>query len=172
MIKRLKFAIVSRSLNRKKLKSSIVFKPPVKNVILVLDSSNIEALPILLQIKDALNLKESNFNVVLFKNKSENFPHFNGLTFVEKDLNFFGKFTNKELLNFSQKNIDLLITFAEGNNVVTNLFTASCNAALKIGKDLKNEKFFDVIIRCGNDVEVFTSEVIKFLKQFKNVKNE
>jgi len=126
----------------------------------------------LLKLKQELNLNESSLKVVLFKNKKEAFPEFDGLTFAEEDLNILGNFRNKELLDFTNNNIDLLITFAEGNNIPINLLIASCSASLKVGKNPNNEMILDVVIRSGDEVEVFTSELLKFLKQFKSTLNE
>ncbi len=172
MIQSIKLALAKIKTGNRNRVSSQEIQLPIKTVAIILDSVNIKALPVLLKLKQKLNLNESCFKVVLFKDKKETFPEFDGLTLAEEDLNILGNFRNKELLGFTENNIDLLVTFAEENNIPINLLTASCNASLKVGKNPNNEKILDVVIRSGDEVEVFTSELIKFLKQFKSTLNE
>ncbi len=167
MIKVLKRSLAKRRISNSNRDSSVEFKMPVTSAAVLLNSVNIKTLPVLLKLKQELNLKDSGFKVLLFKKKEENFPEFDGLTFVEEDLNIFGSFNNKELLEFTKNNIDLLITFAGEYNLVLNLLTATCSAGLKVGNNPKYEKTLDVVINSGDEVELFASELIKFLKQFK-----
>ncbi|TVZ25366.1 hypothetical protein JM83_0272 [Gillisia sp. Hel_I_86] len=172
MINELKLAIAKSRIARLKSSSSHEFALPVRSALLVLESHNLSKLPILLKMKQELGIKDTNFKVVLFKNKQENFSEFDGLTFVKEDLNVIGSFSNKELLDLSKNRIDLLITFAEENNVPINLLATICSACLKVGNSPGNEKVLDVVIRSGDDAGVFASEVIKILKQFKRNWNE
>ena len=168
MIKGLKLFLAQRRISNSNKSSSGELKMPISSAAIVLDSSNIQALPILMRIKQELNLKDSDFKVVLYKRGEENFPEFDGLTFVDEDVSFFGSLKNRELMDFAKNRIDLLITFAEVSFVPVSLITGTSIACLKIGNDPNSEKILDVVIRSGNDAEVFTSELIKFLKQFKN----
>jgi hypothetical protein len=172
MIQSIKRTLAKSKISKRIKDSSREFVLPVRTAAIILDSTNINALPELLKLKQIFNLGESCFKVVLFRNKKDDFPEFDGLTFAEEDLNFLGNFRNKELLGFTKNNIDLLITFTEENNIPINLLTASCNAGLKVGNNTNNQKILDIIIRSGAEVEVFTSEVIKFLKQYKSTLNE
>ncbi|RKS50763.1 hypothetical protein BC962_2537 [Gillisia mitskevichiae] len=172
MIKGIKLSLPKRRIYNSRNSSSGNFKTPITSAVVLLDSTNINALQVLGKLKQELKLKDSGFKMILFKRKEENFPDFNGLTFVDEDLNFLGNFNKAELLDFTKNHIDLLITFAEGNNVLINLLTATFNADLKVGNDPKCENILDVVIRSGKEVEVFTSELIKLLKQFKNNSNE
>jgi len=172
MLKGLKYALVNRKISNSYRDSSVQFKIPLSSVAILLSSTNIKAAKSFLKIKKEFNLKDYSFQLLLFKKKEESFPEFNGLTFVEDDLNVLGNFNNKELLDFTQNHIDLLITFAEENSLLLRLLTATCNASLKVGNNTKNEDILDVVIRSGDEVELFTSELIKFLKQFKNNNDE
>lgn len=168
MIKGLKRSLVNRRISNSNRDSSVQFKMPIISAAVLLSSANINALPVLLKLKQELNLKDSSFKVLLFKKKEENFPEFDGLTFVEEDLNILGNFNNKELLEFTKNHIDLLITFADEDSLLLSLLTATCNAGLKVGNDTKNGKLLDLVIKSGDEAEVFAVELIKFLKQFKN----
>ncbi len=168
MIKNIKLSLAKRRISNSYNTSFGSLKIPITSAAVLLDSNNINAIPVFKRLKQELKLEDANFRIVLFKKTEEDFPHFNGLTFVEEDLNIFGNFNNKELLDFTKNHIDLLITFAEENNVLIKLLTTSCNAGLKVGNDHKSEKILDVVIGSGEEVEVFTSELIKILKQFKN----
>lgn len=172
MIQSIKRILAKSKISKRTKDSTQEFKLPVRTAAIILDSTNIKALPELLKLKQTLNLDGSSFKVVLFGDKKDVFPKFDGLTFAEEDLNILGNFRNKELLDFTKNNIDLLITFTEENNISINLLTASCKAGLKVGNNVNNQEILDVIIRSGGEVEVFTSEVINFLKQFKSTLNE
>jgi len=168
MIKGIKLALAKRRISNSNKSFSGELKMPITSVAILLDSVNIKSLPILLKLKQELNLKDSSFKVILFKEKEEDYPGYDGLTFVEENLSFFGNLNNKEMLDFTKNHVDLLIIFAEENNVPINLLTINSRACLKVGNDPKSEKILDVVIRSGDAAEVFTSELIKFLKQFKN----
>jgi len=170
MIKDLKRSLAKLRISNSKRNSSFEF--PIASAAITFSSNNIEVLPVLIKLKQELYLKESNLRMVMFKKKDENFPEFDGLTFVDEDLNILGNFNNKELLEFTQKRIDLLITFADEDSLLLSLLTATCNAGLKVGNDSIYEKPLDVIIKSGDDVKLFASEVIKFLKQLKNKNDE
>ncbi len=172
MLKGLKYSLVERKISNSKRNSSSQFKMPISSAAIVLGSTNIKALPVLLKLKHEFNLKDSNFQLLLIRKSEEHFSEFNGLTFVEDDLNILGNFNNKELLDFTQNHIDLLITFAEENSLLLRLLTATSNASLKVGNNTENEDILDVVIKSGDEVELFTSELIKFLKQFKNKNDE
>jgi hypothetical protein len=90
------------------------------------------------------------------------------LIFTKEDFDFLGNFKSTELMRFAGNNIDLLITFANENTLYVDLFIASCKAGLKVGRHVDNEDILNLIIRSGDEVEVFTSELIKYLKKFKS----
>ncbi|WP_010227783.1 DUF6913 domain-containing protein [Gillisia marina] len=168
MLKSIKLSLVKRRIANSNNFSSGELKLPITSGVLLLDSVHIRSLPVLLRLKKELNLKDLNFKVILYKMKGEDFPEFDGLIFVEDDISFLGKLNNKELLDFTKNHVDLLITFAEENHVPINLLTTNLAACLKLGNDPNSEKILDVVIRSGDDAEVFTSEILKFLNQFKN----
>jgi hypothetical protein len=168
MINVLKDAIAKSKIARLKSSSSQEFMLPVQSVVIVLDSQNLSNLPVLMKLKKELKLVDSEFQVVLFENKNESFPEFEGLIFTKEDFDFLGNFKSTELMRFAGNNIDLLITFANENTLYVDLFIASCIAGLKVGRHVDNEDILDLIIRSGDEVEVFTSELIKYLKQFKS----
>jgi hypothetical protein len=168
MINVLKDAIAKSKIARLKSSSSQEFMLPVQSVVIVLDSQNLSNLPVLMKLKKELKLVDSEFQVVLFENKNESFPEFEGLIFTKEDFDFLGNFKSTELMGFAGNNIDLLITFANENTLYVDLFIASCIAGLKVGRHVDNEDILDLIIRSGDEVEVFTSELIKYLKQFKS----
>lgn len=171
MIKDLKRSLAKVRISNAKRNSSILFEMPIASAAVILSSNNIDQLPVFVELSQSLNLKDSGIKIVLFKKKDENFSEFDGLTFVEGDLSILGNFNNKELLEFTQNHIDLLITFAEEDSLLLSLLTATCNAGLKVGNDTKYEKPLDVVIKSGDNAKLFASEVIKFLKQFK-IKND
>jgi hypothetical protein len=168
MINGLKDAIAKSKIARLKNSFSQEFKLPVQSVVVVLDSQNLSNLPVLMKLKKELKLEDSKFQVVLFENKNESFPEFEGLIFTKEDFDFLGNFKSTELMRFAGNNIDLLITFANENTLYVDLFIASCKAGLKVGRHVDNEDILNLIIRSGDEVEVFTSELIKYLKKFKS----
>jgi len=168
ILKGIKLALAKNKIGKHSTKDSpLKFMMPVSSIGIILDAESIEFLPKFIDLKEKFLLKDSDFKIVLFKNKDENASDFDGLTFAEKDLNIIGNFRNLELIKFAANRMDLLITFAEENNIPVNLLTHSCNANLKVGRHLKNEHFLDLIIKSDDDAELFISELLKCLKQFK-----
>lgn len=172
MLQNIKLAVAKNKFLRRAQPSSIVFNLPIQTAVLLIDSKNMKALPDLLTIKQELKIVDSKFQLVVCKEKYESFPELNGLTFANEDLNFLGNFRKKELLNLTENNFDLLITFAERSNVAVNLLAARCRAGLKLGNDPGNESTLDVVIKFKMEVGIFTSEVMKFLNRIKKIKNE
>lgn len=168
MINGIKQIIAKNKIARLKNSSSQAFVWPVRSVVIALDSQNLSKLPELMKLQRELKLEDTNFQVVLFKNKNEIFPEFEGVSFAKEDFDFLGNFKSAELMKFADNHIDLLITFAEENSVFVNLFTANCKAGIKVGRHIENENILDLTIRSGDEVQVFTAELIKYLKQFKS----
>lgn len=168
MINVLKNAIAKNKIARLKSSSSQEFLLPVRSVVIVLDSQNLSNLSALMKLKRELKLEDSKFQIVLFEDKNESFPEFEGLSFTKKDFNVFGNFKSTELIKFADNHIDLLITFAKEKTLYVDLFIASCKAGLRVGRHIDNEEILDLIIRSGDEVDVFVSELIKYLKQFKS----
>ncbi len=167
MFQNIKLAIArNKTLNRQQ-SSSLEYNLPIQTAVLIIDSKSIKFLPELLTIKHKLSIIDAKFSVIVCKEKNESFPELNGLTFAEEDLDFFGNFRKKELLNITENNFDLLITFAERSNVAVNLLTASCKAGIKVGNNPESESILDVVIRSEMEVELFTSELMKFLNRIK-----
>lgn len=147
---------------------SKAFVWPVRSALIVVDSQNLSNLPELMKLKKEWMLKDPEFKTVLFTQKNECFPEFNGLKFGKDDFNLLGNLKTAELKAFADQPIDLLITFAQKNNAFVNLFAASCRAKLKVGRHIDSEKFLDMTIRSGDEVRVFTLELLKYLKQFNS----
>lgn len=167
MFQNIKLAIAKNKSLKRQQPSSLEYNLPIQTAVLIIDSKSIKFLPELLTIKHKLSIIDAKFQVVVCKEKNESFPELDGLTFAEEDLDFFGNFRKKELLNITENNFDLLITFAERSNVAVNLLTASCKAGIKVGNNPESESILDVVIRSEMKVGLFTSELMKFLNRIK-----
>lgn len=143
---------------------------PVRSMKIIIDHQNLKALPDLKKIGSSLKVPDSGIEVVLCSEKPEAEVNFDGLKFTFKDINLFSGINNKELTQFASENVDLLITFAEKNNTAAHLLTAHCKAGIKVGRFPKNEALYDIILKSGNDAELFATELVKYYKQIINCK--
>ncbi len=84
-----------------------------------------------------------------------------------KGVNAKAEIIQEDLKLFISKEFDLLITFAEENNVLAHLIAASSKAGIKAGRYLKNQALFDVILQAEEDAALFVEELSKYLKQLK-----
>lgn len=145
---------------------NIEYQVPIKKIGILIDEKHVDSLYVLNNLKSEFDISEANFSVLLFKATNQEFSDFNGVLCGKKDLSFNGKLKNLELVKFVDEPKDILITFAEENNVYVNLLTSKCNAGIKIGRHAKS-KILDLVLETGEDAQLFVSEVKKIVNKLK-----
>ena len=145
---------------------NIEYQVPIKKIGILIDEKHLESLYVLNNLKSELDISEANFSVLLFKATNREFSDFSGVMFGKKDLSFNGTCKNPELVKFVDEPKDILITFAEENNVYVNLLTSKCNAGIKLGRHAKCNNL-NVVLETGEDAQLFVSEVKKIVNKLK-----
>ncbi|MGB8703970.1 MAG: hypothetical protein WCD31_02955 [Gillisia sp.] len=135
---------------------------PPESCVLILDKINLEELEILKTLSSELKIKKEDFFVVECTEKSSSATSDRVFKIGWNDINFKGDFKNPDLNKISSLGADLLITFAEENNRLVQLLSASVRAGIKLGNS--KSEFLDVVIKT-DDAAIFRNELIKFLKQ-------
>lgn len=133
----------------------------------ILDSEREDLKERFLKLKEELRLRDSDFQIVVCKDEKTEDNIFQGLVFTRKDLKWNGKIRNGEIIDFTQKSMDVLISFAEHDNKLATLLVSVSNAELRVGR--KEEPgfagLFDMVISTEFDeIDVFLIELKKYLK--------
>ncbi len=119
-----------------------------------------------LRLQEDLNLRDTNFQVVVCKDEGQKGDEFQGLVFTRKDLGWNGKIRNGEITGFAQREMDVLISFTETDNKLAALLVSVANAGLKVGRTEGSSSagLFDMLISTGfGEVDIFIAELKKYL---------
>lgn len=145
---------------------------PVKSIGIIFDFKNRKALTQLEQLKKQFKISDINFKVVTYIRNGKKPSDFEGEIYSLKNINFDAEINNEGMNKFTSESVDLLITFAEEDNTAVHLLTAHCRAGIKVGRYQQNVALYDMIIQADNDAELFTEELVKYLKQLKKSQDE
>lgn len=169
----IKLSVAKRKISKLiKERGSGNFKNPVGSIGIIADLKNIKAFEVLEQLKIHFNIKSKNFKTLLYAESHQNIQDYSGQSYSLKDIDLTASIKNEELEKFTSERVDLLITFAEENNTAVHFVTAFCKAGIKVGRYPKNEALYDIILQADNDYELFSEELLKYIKHFKKSNNE
>lgn len=86
--------------------------------------------------------------------------------FYPKQFGWNGKISNVDLDAFIDTSFDVLISYYTKSNLELDLVTTLTKANLKIGITDQDSRLYDLIIHTKtNNLQLFTKEVVKYLKQ-------
>lgn len=139
---------------------------------IIIDSKHDWALPVLLRLKDDLNIADKNFRILYYSSNKMTPAEPDCCAFNLQDFDSKGGLINKELEEISSHGVDLLITFAAENNTTAHLITAYFKAGLKVGRFQQNLALYDLILQAEDDAELFVEELLKYLKRLTKAPNE
>lgn len=145
---------------------------PIKSIGVITDYKNRKSFEILAGLKKQFKIKDKNFKTLLFAPKNQDIKDYNGQSYSLKDIDIKAEIMGEELKQFTSEGIDLLITFAEENNSAVHLITAHCKAGIKVGRYPVNQALYDIILQAEDDAELFTEELMKYLKSLKKFQDE
>ncbi len=137
---------------------------PLRKVSLIVDVANISALKELRLLKEDLQIKSGDFKIVISSEKHRKEIERSEEIVTWKEVSISGEVKNAHFLQISSEGADLLITFAQENNSLVQLLTASVHAGIKAGN--RENKLLDVVIK-SDDAPIFRNELINYLKQLK-----
>jgi len=124
-----------------------------------------------LQLKEDLQLRDTNFQVVVCKDEGQKGDVFQGLVFTRKDLGWNGRIRNGEISMFAHQEMDVLISFTEADNKLAALLVSVANAQLKVGRAEGSSSvgLFNMVISTGFDeVDIFIAELKRYLHILNN----
>jgi len=144
-------------------KRQIVVKPVQKVAILNNPQSNLN-FENLKYVQKALNLSSSQFDIFTFKEKND---HYNELRGIVADKNVFstlGKIKTPEIVEFLDKNYDLLLDFTGMSNLYEKYFSLAIKASFRVGY-IDEEELYDLMLNIPKkNVKLFAEETAKYLK--------
>ena len=144
-------------------KRQIVVKPVQKVAILNNPQSNLN-FENLKYVQKALNLSSSQFDIFTFKEKND---HYNELRGIVADKNVFstlGKIKTPEIVEFLDKNYDLLLDFTGMSSLYERYFSLAIKASFRVGY-IDEEELYDLMLDIPKkNVKLFAEETAKYLK--------
>lgn len=135
----------------------------VKSLILLYDSPDKDLLKSLEKLKRELGISEEDFHCVFCGSGDK--AREESIGFQLKDIAYNGKIKNQALKEIIQSGPDLVISYTEKNNREALFLREVISALVKAGRF--EEKEVNLSINDGNKAEVFTDELIKYLKILK-----
>ena len=145
----------------------------VQTLGIILNADETIGFELLKSIGETINVRPNNIKVVAFtKESSEKTFSWNDC-FNPKDFDWKGGVANPELELFLKKEFDLLISYYSQDVLELKYMTAFSKAKLKVGVFESDPRLNDLIIKTNTkDVEIFKSELYKYLKVLKKLSNE
>jgi len=119
-------------------------------------------------LQKLIQLNNTHFNILTFKIKKTSFNEFRGAVVVENDINWQGKITSKDVLEFLRKDYDLLIDYTQAKNQEKQLIISKINAPFKVGYKDNNDELYDFMINVNpSDITLFNKEMVHYLSILK-----
>jgi len=168
IFKGLKFAVARKKLSSLTENRSLPhYQVPIQSMGLIVDPRNQKVISAIKEMANKMQISKSNFKIVIVGETDILEDEADLLNLTWKGVNIKAEIIQADLKDFIIKEFDLLITFAEENNLLAHLVAASSKAGIKAGRYVKNEALFDVILQAEEDVTLFVEELSKYLKQLK-----
>lgn len=137
----------------------------VKTVCILAEEDLFKAYDFTKKLSEDLGINMIDIQVMLFQKEKSKKSLDNYEFFSDKSFNMFGKIKDKNLNYFLEKKFDLLINYANQDNVFAHVLAFKSNANIKAS--FKNEfiSFYQISINIpGNKINTFNDEVVKYLK--------
>lgn len=142
----------------------------VRSMALLLDTNDDHILNEFKKLQRFLSVKEKDMKVILVSSEVED-KDFNGLIVGPSEITWSGSFRSNEVIEFVNREFDLLVSFARSENMLLNILAEASAACLKIGRKQEESEIFDLSIATNFDEpEVFIAEIQKYLKILNKIK--
>ncbi len=120
------------------------------------------------QLASDLGIKNENITVITYAKKPSKTDVVAGNLFSEGQVGWNGQPKQEVLKSFANASFDVLLSYYTPNNLVAMAITAFSNAHFKVGLSNEVEGLNDLVIeRVGDDVQLFASELKKYLHILK-----
>jgi len=146
------------------VKSSEIHKP-VKTIGIIIDETYFNDKKALIQELLTYGFEEKNIKVLSFKNRYKKNEVTQEPSFSTKDLSWSGTINKIEVLDFIEKDFDLLINYYEINKSPLMMVTHNSRGLFKAGFTSIDKNLNHLMIKTTmENYKTFTSELIKYLK--------
>jgi len=135
----------------------------LKSLVLLYDAPGRDLLKSLESLRRGIGISEEDFHVVFCGSGDK--AREDAVGFQLMDIAYNGKIKNQALMEVIQSGPDLVISYTEKNNPEALFLREVIPAPVKAGRF--EEKEVNLSIDDGNNPEVFTEELIKYLKILK-----
>jgi len=151
---------IDKILFKSKLNNDVAGKKIDSVLILIDEKMNSDLIQVVAE-KVSIDIEKIK---VLFFRESKNEAKLFEYSFSEKDFSLLGNVKNKNVQNLIKKEFGLLLNYIEGNMHVDCIIALS-KARFKVGLSSKKQELYDLVIAVDAcDVDLFNSELEKYLK--------
>ncbi len=117
-----------------------------------------------------LGLLQKDIKIFTFVETSKNLATLGENQITNKEFNWRGEIIQQSAVDFLDFSFDVLIGLYEKEQFFLDLMVAKSKAKFKIGCNAKDLRLYDLILHIDiKNIELFKSEVIKYLKIFKKI---
>lgn len=142
----------------------------VSSVGVILNSNEFSDLESFRKFSKQVGINANRTKIISFINDEKSITNSWDSFFYPKQFGWNGKISNVDLEVFINTPFDILISFYAKPNLELDLVTTLTKANLKIGITDKDSRLYDLIIHTKtNDLQLFTKEVVKYLKQLNKL---
>jgi len=147
-----------------KLANRQVIVRPVRNVAVLNNPDSNLTFENLKFVQKTLNLSDSQFDILTFKNKRGHYNELRGIVASKSFFSSFGKLKSPETQKFLNKDYDLLLDFTGMSNIYERFLSLSIKANCRVGY-YNDEELYDIMVQVPKgDIKNFILEATRYLK--------
>jgi len=174
MFSKLKKNSIAKKFQKDKLKQSrssrAINADTIKKIVVLMEEPQLfHSSAMLTKLQKEFKVPLVNIQLLVFKpyEKGEQYMDFE---LSEKDFGWFGSLKSNKLQEFVKNEYDLLINYGFEENLYWNMITLHSLSKFKVGFTSKDDSLYDLSISdAQRDLEVLTTEMIKYLKILKKL---
>jgi len=115
-------------------------------------------------IEKITGLDTRNFDILTVKGRNDNYNELRGVIATKSDFSVFGKITSTEILEFLDRNYDLLVDFTGIQNEIELYFSLAIKSKFRVGYFL-DDNIYDLMLDVKHgDIKAYTDELIRYLR--------
>lgn len=145
----------------------------LRTVGLLVNAHEFENLDAFNGLVNSLEILNKDLKLIFYKEEKRSLPTFEQNNFSSKDFDWKGVLTKPAIEEFLDREYDLFIGYYSRKNSYLDYITSRAKAKLKVGLLHKDDRFFDIVFKLKvNELSLFQKELAKYIKIFKNNKNQ
>lgn len=164
--KKIKAILHQQSINGNSTQHASIAK--INKVAIIVDEFSLFNNHHFKQLQKSMSLDDTDFEVLTIKHKKSNYNEFKGNVLFSNDVNISGNIASKEVNSFLNTTYDMVLDCIAPYDPLKCLIVASTKAPIKIGFSGNPPELYNIVIEVKHEkIEVFLSEVLKYLKILK-----